>query len=48
LTVYTGSEPFAGTDAKVFVELYGFLEGKNTSSGEAQLHAKDGHFERGG
>ncbi|XP_031550609.1 zinc metalloproteinase nas-13-like [Actinia tenebrosa] len=48
LTVYTGNLPFAGTDAKVFVELYGILAGERTNSGEVQIYAKDGHFETGG
>lgn len=43
MTVYTGDKFFAGTDARVFVELFG----QTRNSGEVELAGKKDAFERG-
>ena len=42
-TVYTGDIIWAGTDARVFVEIFGEIQ----SSGEVELEGADNPFERG-
>ena len=49
MTVYTGNENWAGTDARVFVELFGQnAAGQSQNSGEAELAGKKSAFEKGG
>lgn len=46
VTVYTGNKYLAGTDARIFVELFGQYYGQN--SGEVELAASKNAFETGG
>ncbi len=43
ITTYTGSQGFAGTDANVYITLYGDV----TNSGEKLLDNSDNNFEQG-
>lgn len=47
LTVYTGNRYLAGTDARVFVELFGQNNGQARNSGEVELAGKKDAFEMG-
>lgn len=47
LTVYTGNRYLAGTDARVFVELFGQNNGQALNSGEVELAGKKDAFEMG-
>lgn len=47
LTVYTGNRYLAGTDARVFVELFGQNNGQALNSGEVELAGKEDAFEMG-
>lgn len=47
LTVYTGNRYLAGTDARVFVELFGQNNGQARNSGEVELAGKEDAFEMG-
>ncbi|KAL9955246.1 hypothetical protein ACROYT_G036540 [Oculina patagonica] len=48
VTVYTGNKYMAGTDAKVFVELFGQNHGQEQNSGEVELAGNKNAFEMGG
>lgn len=48
VTAYTGNEYMAGTDARVFVELFGQNYGQSQNSGEVELAGSKNAFERGG
>ena len=47
VTVYTGNKFLAGTDARVFVELFGKNNGQARNSGEVELAGKKDAFEMG-
>ena len=47
LTVSTGNRYLAGTDARVFVELFGQNNGQARNSGEVELAGKKDAFEMG-
>ena len=47
VTVSTGNKFLAGTDARVFVELFGQSHGQTRNSGEVELAGKKDAFERG-
>lgn len=47
VTVYTGIKYLAGTDARVFVELFGQNNGQSQNSGEVELAGKKDAFEMG-
>lgn len=45
--MYTGNKFLAGTDARVFVELFGKNDGHVRNSGEVELTGKKDAFEMG-
>ena len=46
ITVTTGNKIWAGTDARVYIELYGRHGTRQVNSGELELYGKRGAFER--
>ncbi|GFR41097.1 hypothetical protein Agub_g1741 [Astrephomene gubernaculifera] len=46
VTVYTSDIKFAGTDANVFIEVHGEMDGQPTTTGRATLNNSKNNFER--